>query len=219
MNVNVFRHQDEQNPFSYSDLLEKQKLITNRILEQLSEGEALLAEVSSVITFGRSADKQTELLYPLEIYQQRSIELLEVNRGGKATFHGKGQWVLFVVENLEKLTGDSKGIRLATELLLKMALEVCLKFENAEIRDGSEVGIWKKGSSLKLVSLGLQIKNRILQHGLCFNGYSTPESFFGINPCGIKSAFPGYLIPEHPSKEIEFLRLKELIIEGVQRHF
>jgi lipoyl(octanoyl) transferase len=219
--ASVFRHSLES-PFTYSDLLLKQEAVFSRV-KAGEPGQVLLAEVAPVITLGRTSN-EADLGFSLEHYQNLGIQILRTDRGGKATYHGPGQWVVFVVESLERLTGDSKGIRRATDLLLERALQVCSQFRSGrgeqdrvvESRGDCEVGVWNSGQPEKLVSLGLKVNDRILQHGLCFNGFPTPESYAGIRPCGIQGASPGWLIPsdleaEAQKKENAFLDLQREI--------
>jgi lipoate-protein ligase B len=92
--------------------------------------------------------------------------------------------VLFVVDRLERLTGDSRGVRQAVETLLQIGLALGLEYDStSEIRAGSETGVWtEKG---KFASVGVAIENRVLLHGLSVNGFRTPVSFLGIRPCGL----------------------------------
>ena len=144
---------------------------------------------------------------PRSEYAEAGIELLDVSRGGSATYHGPGQWIVFTVDSLERLTGDARGVRKVSDGLLEHARAIADVYTDSETRGGTEVGVWRTGSNEKLAALGLSVEGRVVGHGLCFNGYSTRESFYGIDPCGIADAQAGYLL----ENDTRFTELGELI--------
>lgn len=146
-------------------------------------GRVLLSEVAPVLTVGRRTP-ESDLLVSSTQLGERGIELYRVDRGGFATYHGPGQWVLFVVESLEALTGDRRGVRRAVEGLLEHVRACAEHFGvRAEIRSGCELGVWTPRG--KLAALGIQVDRGVLQHGVALNVLRTPESFYGLKPCGL----------------------------------
>ncbi len=148
------------------------------------DGVFILSEVAPVITFGKRASCKDLLLSESE-FEKRGIELYETSRGGMATYHGPGQWVLFPVARLQRLTGNSRGVRHAVDSLLEIALRVAKKYRpDARIHTGDQLGVWTRRGR-KLASIGIQVSRGVLLHGLSLNVFRTPESFFGIRPCGL----------------------------------
>jgi lipoyl(octanoyl) transferase len=176
------RRNTAENPWSYRDLDARQRFIAERV----RTGGApclLLSEVSPVITLGRRPS-ETDLLMSPENLSRLGVELLQTDRGGLATYHGPGQWVLFPVARLEDLTGDSRGVRRVTEFLLEIALEVGRERDpSCEIRWGCETGVWT--SRGKFAAVGVHIEQGIVLHGLSVNGFRTSLSFQGLRPCGL----------------------------------
>ena len=176
-------------------------------------GALLLSEVAPVITLGRRASR-TELLLPEGILHERGIEVLQTDRGGLATYHGPGQWVLFAVDRLERLTGDTRGVRRAVEGLLGIARRVAQTYDpKAEIRGGAETGVWSPSG--KLASVGVHIEKGVLLHGLSLNCFRTETSFLGIRPCGL-DAVADYLFNgiSEAAREMEFQRVcDQLVLE------
>jgi lipoate-protein ligase B len=155
-----------------------------RELAAAGRSAILLNEVSPVVTTGRRTPG-SDLLLDQAALAARGIELYSVDRGGLATYHGPGQWVLFPVMKLEELTGDRRGVRKAVEGLLEATVSVCREYEpRAEIRSGLETGVWSPRG--KLGAVGVHIENGVLLHGLSLNVFRTPESFIGIRPCGLE---------------------------------
>ena len=191
MNREIQTHSQEAGgrSMSYRELDQLQRQIHSRILAG-GAGALLLAEVNPVITCGRRT-VDSDILLPEETLRTRGIDLFRTDRGGLATYHGPGQWILFPVERLEVLTGDSRGVRKAVEALLETALEVAQKFDpEAKIEWGDRTGVWSRTG--KYASVGIHIERGVLLHGLALNVYRTPESFMGLRPCGL-DVVPSFL--------------------------
>ncbi len=208
--IGVRRH-TSSNPWTYLALDQEQREIADRVRAG-GPGALLLSEVAPVITLGRRTSEQDILLAP-ELLKTYGIELHRTDRGGLATYHGPGQWVLFVVDQLETLTGDRRGVRRAVEGLLEVALDVGREyFPQAEIRRGCEMGVWTPQG--KIAALGVHIERGILLHGISVNGFRTLTSFVGLRPCGLDAPV-GYLL----SEQTEFDHLGQKLVEAALRRF
>jgi lipoyl(octanoyl) transferase len=176
------RRDTPEAPWTYALLDRRQREIAERVRGG-GEGALLLSEVAPVITMGRRT-AASDLLFPASFYESRGIEIYATDRGGLATYHGPGQWVLFVVDRLDRLTGDSRGVRKAVDGLLEIARRVGAKYRaDAHLRAGAELGAWS--SRGKFGAVGVHIENRVLLHGLSLNAYRTEQSFLGLRPCGL----------------------------------
>jgi lipoate-protein ligase B len=194
-------------PWTYAALDLRQREVARRVRDG-GPGAILLSEVDPVITTGRRTPA-TDLLAP-------RAPVYRVDRGGLATYHGPGQWVLFPVDHLERLTGDRRGVRLAVEGLLGAALEVCRKYHSdAECRGGAETGIWSEQG--KLASVGIHIEEGVLLHGLSLNVYRTPESFLGLRPCGLEPRM-GYLFEAEAGQQA-FTNIGKALVSAVLARF
>lgn len=181
----TYRHKCPSS-FHYDDLDRLQKSLRDEVI-QGRPGGILFAEVAPVITLGYRKTEE-DLLLTSEAYETLGIQRLEVNRGGRATYHGPGQWVVFVVSSLERLTGDSRGVRKFVDALFSAILSVArLAYPEAEIREGKEAGVWTMAGAqgAKVAALGVQIDQGVTQHGLSLNIFPTPTSFQGLRPCGL----------------------------------
>jgi lipoate-protein ligase B len=212
--VEIKRHSVER-PWTYALLDRRQREIAARA--RLGEkGALLLSEVSPVVTKGRRTPGSDLILAP-EILKARGIEVLETDRGGLATYHGPGQWVVFVVDRLEALTGDRRGVRRAVEGLLAVGHEVARQYDpTAEIRSGAHTGVWCKSG--KLGSVGVHIDDHVVLHGLAINVYRTPFSFMGIRPCGLDEPV-SFVCREAGTEERVFEEVAGRIVTAVFRNF
>lgn len=189
--VEVRRH-TRQALWTYAALDQRQREVADRVrLDSDAPGALLLSEVAPVITLGRRT-VSADLLMDEEAYRERGIELLAVDRGGLATWHGPGQWVAFAVDRLDRLTGDSRGVRRAVEGLMDAAAGVARRYApGVELRWGAETGLWLPGSG-KLASVGVHVERGVLLHGLSLNVQRFPGSFLGLRACGL-DAQPAFL--------------------------
>jgi len=178
-------------------------------------GRILLSELAPVITLGRRECSQ-DLILPQHELESRGVSIFPTDRGGRATYHGPGQWVVFVVDRLDRMTGDRRGVRRAVEGLLDAARAVGEVFLGPEVsvKDGAETGVWTPRG--KLASVGVHIERGVLLHGLAINGFRTPESFLGLRPCGL-DAQVDFLMGE--PDERRFLSVQEHLIAELRRHF
>ncbi len=218
MNIEVHRHSPDQ-PWTYGLLDQRQRELA-RHLSIDGEPTLLLSEVAPVITRGRRTPSEDLLCSnaflpggqrPGVIH--RAHEVIDIDRGGLATYHGPGQWIVFPVHRLESSVGDPRGIKKIICKLLEIAAQVGrLYSEGVEIRSGAELGVWNLQG--KFAAVGVHIENGILLHGLAVNGFRTAESFQGLRPCGLD--LPVAFLLNEPN-ETEFLKLKDHLVETTLR--
>lgn len=214
--IEIRRH-SAASPWTYADLDRRQREIAAALARRgageapLPPGALLLSEVAPVITIGRRTPAG-DLTQPEAALASRGISALRVDRGGLATSHGPGQWVVFAVDRLERLTGDPRGVRRAVEGLLGIAREVGLRYDpTAEIRSGAETGAWTARG--KFASVGVHVERGVLLHGLAINGFRAPTSFTGLRPCGLEPRVDYLLAERRAPDELErgFVELGELV--------
>ncbi len=206
-------------PWTYADLDRRQRAVHASVLAG-GEGKILLSECAPVITLGLREIADDFIESP-EALERRGIEIFRTTRGGRATYHGPGQWVVFPVDSLERLSGDRKGVRKTSEALLQSGFEMCSeRFPLAEIRGGCEAGVWSGPGpeGAKVVAMGIRIWEGVLQHGISVNVYATPESFVGIRPCGLAQPV-GFLESSRPSDDAVFIEWGVRIDQVIRRHF
>ncbi len=207
MKIEIHRNSESQ-PWTYSQLDLRQRELAQNI-SQGGEATLLLSELAPVITRGR----RTPLTDLLPASPVGNTEVLNIDRGGLATYHGPGQWVAFPIHRLEDSAGDSRGVHKIICKLLGAAAEVGrLYCEDVEIRSGAELGVWNAQG--KFAAAGVHIENGILLHGIAINGFRTPQSFVGLRPCGLDLPV-SYLLNE--ANEDRFSQLGTQIIDALSR--
>jgi len=97
----------------------------------------------------------------------KSIKILETNRGGKITYHGPGQLICYFVLDLRK----KKDIRKFISIIEKTIIQT-LKFYNIEtFPDKNNIGIWHKYNNevKKIAAIGIRVSKWIAYHGFAIN--------------------------------------------------
>jgi lipoyl(octanoyl) transferase len=137
--------------------------------------QLLLLEHDPVYTIGRQRDRSSLGAAPLP------HPVVEINRGGQATFHGPGQLVGYFIFDLQKLTPDLHlFLRWIEEGLIALLAEYNV---TAQRREGL-TGVWI--DERKIASIGVGVRKWITMHGFGLNVASDLTGFESITPCGLQ---------------------------------
>ena len=120
-----------------------------------------------------------------ELIHENNIPVYQTGRGGKYTFHGPGQRVIYLMLNLKRRGQDiRKYVETIEKWIIASLAEVGIKGERREGR----IGIWVNHSDreLKIAAIGIRIKKWISYHGVAINVNPNLEYYQGIIPCGIR---------------------------------
>ena len=163
------------------DYLKSMKILEKRVNDVfLGKKDELLwiIEHYPVYTAGINS-KRTDLL-------DKNLNIIKTNRGGKYTYHGPGQKVVYFVLNLNK---RGKDIRKLVSKIENCIMQILKEYKVKSYTDKKNIGIWvgNKNNSMKIAAIGIRVKKWIAYHGFSLN-ISTDLSFYkGIVPCGIKN--------------------------------
>ena len=138
-----------------------------------------LLEHTSVYTSGRGHKEKRAYI--------NDVPVINCNRGGKITWHGPGQKVIYLVLNLRKRKLD---IRKFVHALEEFIIQSLSEMNIFSYRKKNLIGIWTKdtvGQDAQIASLGLRVSKGIIYHGLSINFSCNLENFYKINPCGISN--------------------------------
>ena len=168
----------------YEKSVEFMKSRVREIMVESKEELVWFLNHDHIYTQGTSASKN-------EILKKNKIQIVKTNRGGKTTYHGPGQRIIYFIINLNKRKKDiRKFISIIESSLmefLKMYNVDCATYKN-------RVGIWVTGKNgekfdkeEKIGAIGLRLKNWITYHGLSFNINPDMENYKYINACGLEN--------------------------------
>ena len=162
-------------PVNYFDAI---NILESRLKDLYENNEQELIwtlEHNEVFTAGTSY-KENEII-------DKSIKILETNRGGKITYHGPGQLICYFVLDLRK----KKDIRKFITTIEKTIIQT-LKFYKIEtFPDKDNIGIWHEYNNevKKIAAIGIRVSKWIAYHGFAININNDLENYKKIIPCGI----------------------------------
>jgi len=109
------------------------------------------------------------------------IPLVLSDRGGQLTYHGPGQWIVYVLADLPR---RGTGVRTLVRALEQSAIDLLATYGvTGERRDGAP-GVYVEGR--KIAALGLRVRRGMSYHGLSFNVRMDLAPFTHIDPCGYR---------------------------------
>ena len=134
-------------------------------------------------TIGTSGSKK-------EIRSKVEYPVIKTNRGGKMTYHGPGQRVVYFLIDLKK---RKKDIRKFVSVIENAVIKVLKEFKIEARSYPNKIGIWiiknkkkKLKKEEKIGAIGLRIKKWITYHGLSFNINPDLSYYDNIYACGLK---------------------------------
>jgi lipoyl(octanoyl) transferase len=136
-----------------------------------------LLEHPPLFTAGTSAD-------PAELFNPRGLPVFEAGRGGRYTYHGPGQRVVYLVLDLEK---RGKDIRNFVHSLEEWMIATLGDLAVSARREAGRIGIWtgEGAGEAKLGAIGVRVRRWVTMHGLSINVTHDLSHFGGIVHCGI----------------------------------
>ena len=152
-----------------------EKRVTN-VLEGKKDELLWILEHNPVYTAGTSS-KQSDLL-------DKDLNVIKTNRGGKHTFHGPGQKIVYFVLDLNKREKDIRKLIIKIENCI---INVLNEYKIKSYPDKKNIGIWvgEKSHSLKIAAIGIRVKKWVAYHGFAINVCNDLSKYNGIIPCGI----------------------------------
>lgn len=153
-----------------STLTAMRQLTDSRVAD--SPDELWLLQHPAVFTQGQ-AGKAEHLLAPGD------IPIILADRGGQVTYHGPGQWVLYLMVDMRR---RPMGVRDLVNLIERSVLQLLEEYEISAVLKPGAPGVYVADE--KIASLGLRVRRGCSYHGLALNVDMDLEPFGRINPCG-----------------------------------
>ena len=164
---------------NYSEILDKMEKSVKKVSENIKYEEIWFLEHKEVFTAGSST--------PKEFNEEKinNIEVHKVNRGGKITYHGPGQLIIYPLINIK-----ARNMNIID--YINVIEDICIGvFNNNQIelirKKEKNRGLWVKSAkgSRKIIFIGLRYSRGVIHHGLSINFHNDLEKFRKINPCGL----------------------------------
>ena len=124
---------------------------------------------------------------PNDLLDKEKFPIFKTDRGGKYTYHGPGQRVIYLMIDLNQ---RNKDVREFVQLIESLILKILKSFGINGIINNKHHGVFIKkddGNLYKIASIGLKFKKWVSYHGFSFNLNPNLRHYNGINPCGLSS--------------------------------
>jgi lipoyl(octanoyl) transferase len=161
---------------------ELQRQVHARVVAGQEPGTVLLLEHPPVFTAGKRTDAHERPIDP------GGAPVIDVDRGGKITFHGPGQLVGYPIVRLPDHVKVVDYVRRVEEALIA----VCADFEVGTARIPGRSGVWLQADDLgperKIAALGIRVSRGVTMHGFALNCDVDLAWYDRFVPCGIADA-------------------------------
>jgi len=166
----------------YNKALELMEQRLYDIIETTGDETVFLLEHEDVYTAGTSYN-DTEL-------PDTKIPLIYTGRGGKLTYHGPGQRIIYPVLDLRK-PNRVRDIKLYVRNLEQWIINTLLQLGLKAYTIKDMVGIWilHNNTPSKIAAIGVRVKKWVTYHGIAVNITTNLKNYSSIIPCGIEN-FP-----------------------------
>jgi lipoyl(octanoyl) transferase len=191
----------------YTEMYREQLRLHSLRVDNKIQDTCIILQHKEVYTSGRSSESQ-------DIFN-RQLQIVETDRGGKITWHGPGQLIVYTIFKLEEL---QYGLY---SFLLSLAQSII--FSIAEIGYPYLVflrespGLWNY-SGKKVASLGLRLSKGVTMHGMSINCNNSLKAFSNIRPCGMDSELITSISKEL-GREIDMKQLNRALIKNIEKTF
>lgn len=162
----------------YREAWETQREIHKQVVSGERPNTLLLLEHQSVYTAGKRTEDSER---PVD-----GTEVIDVDRGGKITWHGPGQLVGYPITRLHEPMDVVAYVRTIEGLLIDTAAEFGVTGERVDGRSG----VWvNRGLNYdKVAAIGIRISEGVSMHGFAINCNNSLQAYENIVACGIRDA-------------------------------
>jgi lipoyl(octanoyl) transferase len=164
----------------YQQTWDLQKRYHEEVLAGQRGSTILLLEHSPVYTAGKRTEDDER--------PNDGTEVIDVDRGGKITWHGPGQLVAYFIYRLN----DPKEVRLFVSQLEDAMITLLAEYGIDATTIEGRAGVWLLGDGVrrdrKIGAIGIRIHEGVTMHGLALNCSNELDAYENIIPCGIADA-------------------------------
>lgn len=164
----------------YRRTWDMQKRYHEEVLAGIRDSTILLLEHAPVYTAGKRTEDHER---PTD-----GTEVIDVDRGGKITWHGPGQLVAYFIYRLN----DPKEVRLFVSQLEDAMIALLAESGIEATTVDGRAGVWlladERGRDRKIGAIGIRIHEGVTMHGLALNCSNELDAYEAIVPCGITDA-------------------------------
>jgi lipoyl(octanoyl) transferase len=162
----------------YREALDLQRTIAAGVADGSLPDTVLLLEHPPTITLGRRTEEGE-----VHVPDGAEVDVVEVDRGGKSTYHAPGQLVCYPILDLTRHGQDVKKYCRQLEEAIAQTLSA-FSLEGATIE--GLTGVWLQSPPRKIASIGIHLSKWVSTHGYALNVDLDPAPFTDwITACGL----------------------------------
>jgi len=191
---------------AYEDTLAAMRRFTDERCAETPD-ELWLLQHPRVFTQGQ-AGRAEHVLAPGD------IPVVQVDRGGQVTYHGPGQWVVYLLIDLKR---RGLGVRELVSLIERAIVTVLADHGIEAAADPARPGVYVDGA--KIASLGLRVRRGCSYHGLALNVSLDLEPFGRINPCGYEGLAVTSMAAQLPGRPLDEAAVGEALLSALNGEF
>jgi lipoyl(octanoyl) transferase len=164
----------------YQEAWDRQRELHAGVVEGTVPDTLLLLEHPPVYTAGKRTEPHER---PFD-----GTPVIDVDRGGKITWHGPGQLVGYPIVRLPDPVDVVAHVRRLEEALMKVCAGLGVATEQVEGRSGVWVRADERGPDRKVAAIGVRVAKGVTMHGFALNCDPDMAAFANMIPCGIVDA-------------------------------
>ncbi len=193
------------NSVPYLTALELQRATHRAVVEGTSPDTVILLEHPSVYTAGKRTEDSER--------PQDGTPVIDVDRGGKITWHGPGQLVGYPILRLPDPIDVVGYVRRLEGMLIDVLAELGVVAGRVDGRSG----VWMRpndASADKIAAIGIRVASGVTMHGFALNCSNDFDAYDAIVACGIADAGVTSI-----SRELGRIVTPEDVVPLIQKHF
>lgn len=164
----------------YQTAWDLQRKLHAQVVEFKAPDTVILLEHDSVYTAGRRTE---DFEKPLD-----GTPVIDVDRGGKITWHGPGQLVGYPILHLPSPMDVVSHVRRLEDVIIGTCADLGLETIRIKGRSGVWVAADASGPDRKIAAIGVRVAQGVTMHGFAINCDNDLSWFDRIVPCGIQDA-------------------------------
>ena len=162
----------------YREALELQRSVAARVADGSVPDTVLFLEHPPTITLGRRTEEGE-----VHVPDGAAVDVVEVDRGGKSTYHAPGQLVCYPILDL---TRHGQDVKQYCRNLEEALIRTMATFGIEATRIEGLTGVWLESPPRKIASIGIHLSKWISTHGYALNVDLDPAPFTDwITACGL----------------------------------
>jgi lipoyl(octanoyl) transferase len=162
----------------YQRAWEIQREVHSQVVSGSRPNTVLLLEHDGVYTAGKRTEDEER---PVD-----GTPVIDVDRGGKITWHGPGQLVGYPIMRLPEPIDVVGYVRWLEQVLINSIAELGLHTERVEGRSGVWAPVGE--THVKIAAIGIRVAEKVTMHGFALNCNNSLDPYETIIACGIKDA-------------------------------